>query len=292
MAAKNQNLVEMILNKKMCDILLAYTGPADDFDRMASSSSSLNPKKSTDHVAIRNRKGEEIGQTTDIRLLSHAERQKLLRGPTIAIIIGSNPVETVPAAIINTASLTSRSSSDIHLPPDTGKEEVKYLISYLKNICIVSEPFPLVVRKNLPKDLAVVRVAWQLGMPLYVQHLSDFYWNNIKTCVPTDADIRAVETLDYNGTFTKDKRWFFHMALRLARLRCNKNSTWNRRKQAFEKTAMLSAVDSAYKWLQEQKQQKVNQTIPQKRESLRMGRRANACKGATGPGSTWTTRIT
>jgi hypothetical protein len=156
---------------------------------------------------------------------------------------------------------------------------VKYLTSYLKNICNRRIAFSLTVRKNLPKDLAVVRVAWQLGMPLYVQQLSDFYWNYIKTCVPTAADIRAVETLDYHGTFTKDKRWFFQMALRLAKLRCKNNSTWNRRKQAFEKTAMLSAVDSAYKWLQEQKRQKVKQTIPQKRELITYGKAGKRRQG-------------
>jgi hypothetical protein len=122
MSANNQNLAKMSLNKNLCDTLLPLTGPANALNRTTSSSSSLDPKKSSDHVAIRNRKGEEIGQTTDIRLLSHAERQRLLCGPTIAIIIGSNPVDTVPAALVRTVSVHSHPGADIHLPPHIGKE--------------------------------------------------------------------------------------------------------------------------------------------------------------------------
>ncbi|KAF2655420.1 hypothetical protein K491DRAFT_716235 [Lophiostoma macrostomum CBS 122681] len=261
MSSETRGLIEMILNKKL-------------------PGSSLTTTEKSEQVVIRNKKGDEIGHMVDIRLLSHTERMCLLRGPSLNLFIGSDLIGTISAAIIKTATGNLHPGSGIHLPPDFGKEEVKYLISYLTNICIMSKPFPLPVRKNLAQDLAVVRVAWQLGMPLYVQHLSDHYWNYIKTCVPTDGDIRAVELLDFHGTFTKDKRWFFHMALRLARLRRNSNSTlWNQRKQVFENTAMLSAVESAYTWLQKQQGQKSKSVVPQKRELITYGKKGKRRQG-------------
>ena len=143
-------------------------------------------------------------------------------------------------------------NSDIHLPPYIGKEEVEYLINYLRNICYVEAPFTLHIRKNLPKDLAVIRAAWHLGLPVYVEHLCTHYWTYIATSIPTDADISAVEDLDFRGKLTKSKKWFFHVAMRLARLRFANKLCWNQRKKVLEGTAMLKAVESALEWLREQ----------------------------------------
>lgn len=136
----------------------------------------------------------------DIRKMDWKERQALLEGSQIKIILDAKVVDEIPQNIFMVASTNAHELLREHprhiiLPAGTSIQPFEHIFKWLKQE-VRSYNIP---RKDiLVNDLLICRAGRFLGMDLYIEPIHRYYWAYLKNNIPTDREINWV--MDFGTT--------------------------------------------------------------------------------------------
>ncbi|KAF1994672.1 hypothetical protein P154DRAFT_581529 [Amniculicola lignicola CBS 123094] len=146
--------------------------------------------------------GYPIQDLIEIRDLSKAERQDLLDGPKVKILVGKTLMGTVPLRFLLAISSTIQDQyqffkhmDNLTLSENINPDAVAYILEWLSGTMRTQKAYYLPVIHTISRDLLVVQAGRAMGIDHYVQHIEDHYWYQLWTKIPTHEELNVIEKL-------------------------------------------------------------------------------------------------